>query len=277
MVNYALIKLGYLGRRLSFLLSSFYTKILHHSPFLHHFQHLIFFRKPYDTYSNPNAEQQYWDSAERGLRQLRLSDARFVGSDRPKNVRVPEMPPLVMYYVPALLPRYRDSDEKTISRKRRIKENSLHLDLEDYYRVAFSDSVRGFFSLQIYRNGSLFLYALPTRISPIKREVVIHIRLRKGFAHLQAKANPSCSQTGLVECSCQTQKRKSTMEAQKVIIAICPAHFSSLLLRIETVLVRTLELRKAYDRRKHSKRERTLYSIIVLNSRYIGVGYGSHC
>jgi len=79
-------------------------------------------RKQYDTYPTPSAEQKYWESAERGLRELRHSDARFVGSERPRNVRVPEMPPLVMYYVPALLPEYRDKRRELKTRRRKVEE-----------------------------------------------------------------------------------------------------------------------------------------------------------
>lgn len=138
-LNYALIKLRYLHQRFKFLISSFHTytsRVIRHISL-----HRLTFRKPYDTYPSPSAEQRYWDSAERGLRQLRQSDARFVGSERSKNVRVPEMPPLIMYYVPALLPRYRDEDGRTKRGKRRIKEDGCRLEPEDYYgqwhRMAF--------------------------------------------------------------------------------------------------------------------------------------------
>ena len=125
-VNTTLIELRW--RRLKFLFSPFYTYISRRlRTTLYHFQRLIF-QKPYDVYPNPNAEQQYWDRAERGLRQLRQSDARFVGSERPKNVRVPEIPPLVLYYVPALLPQYRDDKMKTKGKSRRRSVSLLGLE-----------------------------------------------------------------------------------------------------------------------------------------------------
>ena len=102
---------------------------------------------PYDTYATPEDEERYWRSAERGLAVLRQSDARFVGADRPKRVRVPELPPLVMYYVPALLPQYRDAernrkevDPEELRKRRRMRI----LEPEEYcqwHRMVFPDRV----------------------------------------------------------------------------------------------------------------------------------------
>lgn len=108
----------------------------------------------YDTYPSPSAEQKYWESAERGLRELRHSDARFVGSTRPKNVRVPEMPPLVMYYVPALLPEYRHKrrpELKTTRRKINPGEMGCRIAPKIYckwHRMVFPGSVSGVQGLQ---------------------------------------------------------------------------------------------------------------------------------
>jgi len=111
-------------------------------------------RNQYDTYPSPSAEQKYWESAERGLRELRHSDARFVGSERPRNVRVPEMPPLVMYYVPALLPEYRDKrrpELKMTRRKFNPEEMGRQIEPKIYckwHRIVFPGPVSGVQGLQ---------------------------------------------------------------------------------------------------------------------------------
>lgn len=57
-------------------------------------------RKPqYTIYQTPEAEQKYWDTAEKYRKRLDISDER----------RCKQNPPfLLRYYTPALLPAYRD-------------------------------------------------------------------------------------------------------------------------------------------------------------------------
>ncbi|KAF8802090.1 hypothetical protein BYT27DRAFT_7113240 [Phlegmacium glaucopus] len=85
---------------------------------------------PYTIYPTASEEQKYWNQAARGQRELQRSDARFAGT-KVRNLQPntlpgraldsdsePRLPPLVMYYVPALLPAYRDaSNHKAKSRK----------------------------------------------------------------------------------------------------------------------------------------------------------------
>jgi len=71
--------------------------------------HLLRIRRLDRTYSTQSHEDRYWKEAAGGQRDLQRSDARFVGAGvrKPTNP-APYVPPLVMYYTPALLPEYRD-------------------------------------------------------------------------------------------------------------------------------------------------------------------------
>ncbi|KIM42618.1 hypothetical protein M413DRAFT_408512 [Hebeloma cylindrosporum] len=85
--------------------------------------HLLRIRRLDATYSNQLHEDRYWKEAAGGQRDLQRSDARFVGEGvrNPKNP-APYVPPLVMYYTPALLPEYRDSQtRKETGKGRRSK------------------------------------------------------------------------------------------------------------------------------------------------------------
>ncbi|KDR71071.1 hypothetical protein GALMADRAFT_803744 [Galerina marginata CBS 339.88] len=58
-----------------------------------------------DTTMTPEMEEKYWKRAERGQRELERSDARYIDSSGiPVLDRTPQLPPLVMYYTPALPP-----------------------------------------------------------------------------------------------------------------------------------------------------------------------------
>lgn len=82
---------------------------------------------PYQKYKSEAEEEKYWKEAESGQRVLRQSDARYAGVKvrRPDNTG-PYVPPLVMYYTPALLPEYRDAPR----RKRQIKQ--YHISAKNY-------------------------------------------------------------------------------------------------------------------------------------------------
>ncbi|KAF8901519.1 hypothetical protein CPB84DRAFT_1777523 [Gymnopilus junonius] len=57
---------------------------------------------PY-TYMTPQMEEKYWERAAASQRKLQLSDARYVDAKGlPLRDSLPQLPPLVMYYVPAL-------------------------------------------------------------------------------------------------------------------------------------------------------------------------------
>ena len=75
--------------------------------------HILRIRRVDATYSTQSHEDRYWKEAAGGQRDLQRSDARFVGAGvrNPKNP-APYVPPLVMYYTPALLPEYRDSQRR---------------------------------------------------------------------------------------------------------------------------------------------------------------------
>ncbi|KAF8972091.1 hypothetical protein BDZ97DRAFT_1783119 [Flammula alnicola] len=82
----------------------------------------IFAPSLYETYKSTAEEDRYWKEAAEGQRELQRSDARYVGTKvRKPNTPVPQMPPTVMYYTPALLPEYRDSRR----RKKAIKAYSI--------------------------------------------------------------------------------------------------------------------------------------------------------
>ncbi|TFK41604.1 hypothetical protein BDQ12DRAFT_390243 [Crucibulum laeve] len=71
------------------------------------FQWLKRLWKGYDTYSSDHEEAHYWKVSARGQRELQHSDARFVGRE------AQGLPPSVIpYYVPALLPEYREVQTK---------------------------------------------------------------------------------------------------------------------------------------------------------------------
>lgn len=80
--------------------------------------HLLRIRRLDATYSTRSHEDRYWKEAAGGQRDLQRSDARFVGAGvrNPKNP-APHVPPLVMYYTPALLPEYRDSQRRKETKK----------------------------------------------------------------------------------------------------------------------------------------------------------------
>jgi hypothetical protein len=75
--------------------------------------HLLRIRRVDAKYSTQSHEDRYWKEAAAGQRDLQRSDARFVGAGvrNPTNP-APYVPPLVMYYTPALLPEYRDSQRR---------------------------------------------------------------------------------------------------------------------------------------------------------------------
>ncbi|KAJ3499194.1 hypothetical protein NLJ89_g10124 [Agrocybe chaxingu] len=81
---------------------------------------------PYDRYRTPEDEARYWEQAERGRKALERSDARFVGADRVQKP-LPDLPPLVMYYTPALPPLYRDTKlrEERKQKKREKRQYSI--------------------------------------------------------------------------------------------------------------------------------------------------------
>ena len=75
--------------------------------------HVLRIRRLNATYATQSHEERYWKEAAGGQRDLQRSDARFVGAGarNPKNPAL-HVPPLVMYYTPALLPEYRDSQRR---------------------------------------------------------------------------------------------------------------------------------------------------------------------
>ena len=84
---------------------------------------------PYEKYASEAEEEKYWKEAESGQRVMRQSDARYAGIKvrRPGPANTdPYVPPLVMYYTPALLPEYRDAPR----RKRQIKQ--YHISAKNY-------------------------------------------------------------------------------------------------------------------------------------------------
>ena len=75
--------------------------------------HLLRIRRVDAKYSAQSHEDRYWKEAAGGQRDLQRSDARFVGAGvRNPTKPAPYVPPLVMYYTPALLPEYRDSQRR---------------------------------------------------------------------------------------------------------------------------------------------------------------------
>jgi hypothetical protein len=79
----------------------------------------IFSRPPYDHYKNNEEEEKYWEEAARTQRVLQQSDARHAGAEvRNRQALTSYVPPLVMYYTPALLPEYRDAPRKKKEAKR---------------------------------------------------------------------------------------------------------------------------------------------------------------
>lgn len=86
------------------------------------------FARPYDRYKSPAEEEQYWKDAAYGKSVLEQTDARW-HARRKMTERIaatglhkesrPSTPPLVMYYIPALLPEYRDAKQRG---KRRLAE-----------------------------------------------------------------------------------------------------------------------------------------------------------
>jgi hypothetical protein len=79
----------------------------------------IFSRPPYDNYKSSEEEEKYWEEAARSHRILQQSDARYAGAEvRKRQDLTSYVPPLVMYYTPALLPEYRDAPRKKKEVKR---------------------------------------------------------------------------------------------------------------------------------------------------------------
>ena len=78
-----------------------------------------FLQSSYTIYPTVSEEQKYWKQAARGQKELQRSDARFAGTKVVRNLQLNALPPLVMYYVPALLPVYRDSSSSKPKKHKR--------------------------------------------------------------------------------------------------------------------------------------------------------------
>jgi len=109
--------------------------------------HLLVFGLSYDTYRTQEAEDTYWKEAARGARELHQSDARFVGITRPRHVRAPELPPLVKYYTPAVLPKYRDEHTKMQRKEERCRNRPSVKEYCKWHRMVFPGTVSGSSSL----------------------------------------------------------------------------------------------------------------------------------
>lgn len=90
------------------------------------------------TYMTPEAEKSYWKKAAAGQRNLQRSDARYVDMEGlPLRDGMPRLPPLVMYYIPALLPKRRRNPKKP---------KRYFLSAKDYcrwHRMVFPGNVSG--------------------------------------------------------------------------------------------------------------------------------------
>ncbi|CAA7268692.1 unnamed protein product [Cyclocybe aegerita] len=100
-------------------------------------------RSRYDRYRTPEDEARYWEQAERGRKVLERSDARFVGADRVQKP-LPELPPLVIYYTPALPPLYRDTRSQEERRRKKKEKRRYYISSKTYckwHRMVFPNSV----------------------------------------------------------------------------------------------------------------------------------------
>lgn len=103
----------------------------------------------YTIYPTVSEEQKYWKQAARGQKELQRSDARFAGTkvcDLHPNTLPgePQLPPLVMYYVPALLPAYRDTgNSQPTLRNRHRKPYVSPKTYCKWHRMVFPGSVSG--------------------------------------------------------------------------------------------------------------------------------------
>lgn len=95
---------------------------------------------PYDRYPTPRAEQKYWDSALRWRKTLYASDARMHHSPSRSSVSESNIP-LPGYFVPRLLPLYRESrevDPESREYELRVK------DFRKWRKMVYPEKVRTF-------------------------------------------------------------------------------------------------------------------------------------
>lgn len=134
---------------------------------------------PYDTYATEEDEQRYWEEAARGLRELQNSDAKYTVKKIKGCIKPFELPPLVMYYTPAL-PRFQRTKEERRRTPMSHKEEMRH---------------RRKITPEIYIKWHWMTH--PEAVGPISA-VFVCPQLRTHFligspvgGHCQ-KANPSC-------------------------------------------------------------------------------------
>ncbi|KAF8189671.1 hypothetical protein BJ912DRAFT_360856 [Pholiota molesta] len=114
----------------------------------------IFSRPPYDNYKNSEEEEKYWEEAAKSQRILQQSDARYAGAEvRKRQDLTSYVPPLVMYYTPALLPEYRDAPRKKkevkryyISGKNYCKWHWMVFSGDDHPTIAEANKLRNLHS-----------------------------------------------------------------------------------------------------------------------------------
>lgn len=98
-----------ISERISLLLKKFIFRLQSWRP-----SHALLWLKrqltSYDTYSSQFEEDAYWRSAFSGQRILQISNAQYIQARSQGTT----LPPLVMSYVPALLPIYRESSKHVL-------------------------------------------------------------------------------------------------------------------------------------------------------------------
>lgn len=110
-----------------------------------------FLQLSYTIYPTVSEEQRYWIQAARGQKELQRSDARFAGTKvrhlHPNTLQEasdpePHLPPLVMYYVPALLPVYRDTTSLNSTRSNKHRKPYVSPKIYcKWHRMVFPGSV----------------------------------------------------------------------------------------------------------------------------------------